>query len=147
MTTHVLLRPAQAADAPAIARLLGQLGYPQSVEDVASRLPQVVAGGACVTLAESGGAVVGLSVGEIGIALNRPGPVARLALLVTDESVRGQGIGRQLVAAFEAWAVAQGAGRATLTSALHREAAHGFYRACGWEATGLRFARDLSLPG
>ena len=63
--------------------------------------------------------------------------------LTIGDAWQGQGIGRRLVEAFEEWALSRGARHVSLTSAMHREQAHGFYRACGWEATGLRFARDL----
>lgn len=139
-----VLRDATPADAAALTPLLDQLGYPSTDEQVRERLRRVMARSGCrVRVAELDARPVGLAVGNLGATLTRDEPVARLSLLVTDEAVRGMGAGRALLRDFEAWAVGQGARNAVLTSALRREAAHGFYRAAGWEATGLRFAREL----
>lgn len=141
------LRPATEADAEAIASLLTQLGYPGTADEARARIrASEGVGSREVTVAVRDGVVAGLAVGEIAATFHRPGPVARLALLVTDESVRGQGVGTALVRWFEQWARERGATRATLESALRREEAHAFYRARGWEATGLRFVRELG-PG
>ena len=141
------IRPCAEADAADIARLLGELGYEATPEQALARLRASVAARARVTAAEVEGRVVGLSVGKLSCTLTRDEPVARLALLVVDEAHRGRGIGRQLVRAFETWAVEQGAVHASLTSALRRVEAHEFYRRCGWSQTGVRFGRDLGPPG
>lgn len=141
-------RSAQPEDAAAAAGLLAQLGYPCSVEQARSRLQQALADARrAIWVFESKGRVVGLCAAEMRFVLTRDEPSTVLALLVTDEGVRGQGGGRALVRHFEDWARARGAISASLTTASHREAAHGFYRACGWQQTGFRFGRDLSLEG
>ena len=139
------VRRATVADAEAIASLLTQLGYPATPDEVRARIhaSEEVASRA-VMVGVLDGAVAGLAVGEVAETFHRPAPVARLALLVTDERARGKGVGTTLVRWFEGWARGRGATRATLESALHREKAHGFYRARGWEATGLRFVRELA---
>lgn len=139
-----LLRPALPEDAAALAELLGQLGYPSSEEDVRERLGRVgCSERRAVIVAELGGRVAGLSVGEIHDVLTSGEPVAKLHLLVVDEGLRGRGIGRMLLRAFEAWAREGGALRLSLTSATRRAEAHAFYRAAGWEETGKRFGRVL----
>jgi ribosomal protein S18 acetylase RimI-like enzyme len=55
--------------------------------------------------------------------------------------LRGQGVGSALVARAEAWAAEHGALRISLTSALHRESAHAFYKARDYEHTGVRLTK------
>jgi GNAT superfamily N-acetyltransferase len=47
--------------------------------------------------------------------------------LVVDERARGAGVGRELVASAEAWAVARGCRRLTVATRITRERAHRFY--------------------
>ena len=56
---------------------------------------------------------------------------------------RRRGVGRALLAAAETWFRERGATRIMLVSGVHRPEAHAFYRACGYEHTGLRFVRHL----
>ena len=67
----------------------------------------------------------------------RPGTT----VLVAEEKARGQGVGSALVARAEEWAVEHGALRIQLTSALHRESAHEFYKARDYEHTGVRLTK------
>jgi GNAT superfamily N-acetyltransferase len=140
-----VIRSATPGDAPAVASLLRQLGYPATPEQAAPRLARAMDDPRrAVFVAEREGRVVGLCVAETRHVINRDEMSAVLATLVTDESVRGQGAGHALVRHFEDWARRQGAISASLTTALHREEAHGFYETCGWTRTGWRFGRDLS---
>lgn len=143
----LLIRPAREEDARELAGLLVQLGYPSSDEAARARLSRLGQGERrLLIVAVLGGAVVGLAVGEIHDVLTSDEPVGKLNLLVVDERMRGQGIGRRLLGAFEEWAQSCGARRVSLTSASRREAAHAFYRAAGWELTGMRFGRYLESP-
>jgi GNAT superfamily N-acetyltransferase/2'-5' RNA ligase len=77
-------------------------------------------------VARRDGRIVGVATGEI-----RDGDDAYLADLVVDRSVRGEGIGAHLLAAFESEAAARGATYATLrTGAGERQ--HGFYLRHGY---------------
>jgi GNAT superfamily N-acetyltransferase len=67
----------------------------------------------------------------------RPGTT----VLVVEEKARGQGVGSALVARAEDWAIEHGALRISLTSALHRESAHEFYKARDYEHTGVRLTK------
>ena len=59
-STVMLIRQADAADAEALARLSGQLGYPADAAAIARRLRGIVAHGAGVVLvAQIDGAVAG----------------------------------------------------------------------------------------
>jgi GNAT superfamily N-acetyltransferase len=68
-------------------------------------------------------------------------PTAWLTTLVVEEEARGRGVGSALVAHAEEWAIRHGAVRISLTSALHRERAHDFYKARDYEQTGVRLTK------
>jgi GNAT superfamily N-acetyltransferase len=147
VAARLALRDARDDDAAALARLVTQLGYPSTEAQLRTRLAAMHDATARRRLfvAESDGRVAGLVVAEVSQAINHDAMTARLATLVVDEELRGQGIGRALVEHFEQWAKAQGATHASLTSANRREDAHAFYRSCGWEPTGVRFGSKLTL--
>lgn len=119
--TDLTIRPAHAADADAIARLLTQLGYPT----------------------ERGGEVVGLATAHILSVLNRPEDVAQLTALVVGENVRASGVGRALASAVEDFARQAGCERLSVTTHEDRAGAQAFYPRVGLELTGRRFGKAL----
>ena len=139
----MLLRAPKDSDAPEIARLLGQLGYPSTPDEVLVRLKALRddAPATMAWVAEADGAVVGVATAREFPGIHVSAPVAWLTVLVVDERVRGRGVGRQLVAGAEAWARRIGAPRLSLTSAVHRKEAHQFYINLGYQQTGVRLAK------
>jgi GNAT superfamily N-acetyltransferase len=141
------IRNATISDAPALAELITQLGYPTTPAQMQTRLPPLLVEPVNGTLvAELGGRVVGM----IGLRIDRAheydGVQGRILALVVDASARGNGIGTALVAAGERWAAERGAGKIVVTTAKHRERTHEFYRALQYDFTGLRFGKVLSTP-
>ena len=144
MTT---VRAAQPSDAPAIAALLAQLGYPSSVESVPSRLAKLHGEGNVVVVASNAREeIVGLASAVSFAVIHTDTPVAYIIALVTDEKVRGQGIGRQMVRGLEEWARDRGCPRLSVTSGEHRHDAHAFYSRSGYPRTGRRFTKNLEAP-
>jgi GNAT superfamily N-acetyltransferase len=138
------IRTMTAADAPRVAALLGQLGYPSEEGSVPARLVRMAGERRAIAIvAERGEEIAGLAAGQIFHAIHADEPVAFLMALVVDETARGGGVGRALVAHVEAWARAQGALRVSLPTALYREAAHRFYEHLGYVKTGYRYTRSL----
>lgn len=143
--SNVSVRDAEARDAPAIASLCGQLGYPTPGEAVATRMDRVRENGQTrVVVAVVDEAPVGLATIHLRHMLNHEAPIGQLTLLVVDERVRGQGVGRILVAESEAWARARGCKRFVVTTALRRDDAHAFYEKLGYTHTGRRYGKDFS---
>lgn len=138
------IRDARAADAEAIADLLGQLGYPAAPGAVGSRLERLVIVGDRVLVAEVAERVVGLAHLHVSPTIEHERPAAKLGALVVDESHRGEGIGRALAEAMEAEARARGCGIFFVTTAERRDDAHAFYERLGLERTGRRYGRTLS---
>ena len=140
----LIIRPVKTTDAPDLARLVSQLGYPSSAEEMTERMEALFRRPDYVLfVAETSGRVVGLVGAFLGYALEFSGPWGRLMGLVVDEPFRGQGIGRRLMEWIEGWLRDHGATRLTLTSGKQRADAHRFYRRLGYEETGLRFSKSL----
>jgi GNAT superfamily N-acetyltransferase len=137
------IRDARAADAAAIADLLGQLGYPTEPAGVKARLERLVIVGDRVVVAELAGVVVGLAHLHVSPTIELERPAAKLGALVVSETHRGQGIGRALVDAAETEARLRGSGVFFLTISDRRDDTHRFYESLGLEQTGRRYDRTL----
>lgn len=144
MSTRCTIRIATPADAPVIATLLGQLGYPTNAAEAARRLSTLTSTNDRVVVALVDGAVAGVATAQAFRTIHTPGSVVWITSLVVDTAARRHGVGAALVADLESWAREVKAGRIAVTSASHREDAHGFYARLGYERTGLRFAKALA---
>ena len=135
------IRDAAAVDAPALAELIGQLGYAATPAEVAARLEAQMAGGGGTLVAVEGGKVVACASWSLTRVLHRPGPVGRVSMMVVTEALRGRGIGKALVRAVEARCAGLGCVLVEVTSNVRREEAHRFYEGLGYERTSFRFAK------
>ncbi len=139
------IRSAVASDAPALASMLGQLGYPTDAAEIPGRLARMAERpGTTVFVAVQRHTPVGMVTVHLLPSLHTSEPVAWLTAVVVDESVRGTGVGSALVEHAEDWARRQGAKRLSLTSHLRRLEAHEFYKKRQYEHTGVRLAKDLT---
>ena len=144
----ITVREAGEPDAPEIARLLGELGYPSTAAEVGERLGYWSADpySRVLVAADPGGGLAGsLSLHAIP-HLEKTGRTARIESLVVDAGVRGGGVGRLLVAAGEDVARQWGCGTMEVTSSRRRDDAHAFYRRLGYvDQCGVsgRFLRAL----
>jgi GNAT superfamily N-acetyltransferase len=68
-----------------------------------------------------------------------------MTAVVVDESARGQGIGRLLVAAAEEYFTERGCAMVEVTSNKKRLDAHRFYEQLGYTGTSFRFAKSLPI--
>jgi GNAT superfamily N-acetyltransferase len=142
MTVDV--RDAVIEDAEAIGRLITELGYPTTHEEMRQRLVTILADAAYGTfVADAGANVVGVTAASLGRYYEKDGVYSRLLVLAVSSTVQGLGIGSRLVEAVERWSVARGARDVIVTSALRRVEAHGFYERRGYARTGYRFVKQL----
>jgi GNAT superfamily N-acetyltransferase len=129
------LRPAEAEDATAIAKLATELGYPSTAGEVHSRLERLRSAGAdahAVFVAErEGGEVVGWLHVFAAARVESP-PFAEIGGLVVGSEARGEGVGERLVRAAEEWARARGLSELRVRSNVVRTRAHGFYERVGF---------------
>jgi GNAT superfamily N-acetyltransferase len=134
-TAPVRVRPMARADLDAVAALSVQLGYPIAGDALAHHFellreqPENA-----LLVAEQGDdeQVVGW-VHVAGRVSLETGPFAQISGIVVDERVRGQGVGRALMAVAEAWAAERGYDVMRLWSNIVRERAHHFYENLGYE--------------
>jgi predicted N-acetyltransferase YhbS len=139
-----VIRQAEQRDAEALARLIGQLGYEASANEVSDRLALMEVEGRAVLVAERDGAVVGCLTTSVMRVLHRPAPVGRISMMVVEQALRGQRIGAALVRAAEELLAEQGCYMVEVTSNLKRTEAHRFYERLGYERTSVRLAKELS---
>jgi GNAT superfamily N-acetyltransferase len=142
--TGVTVRPARLEDAGDLARLFDQLGHPQTVEGLRDALEEAGADPrAGILVADDAGGVVGAATYYFVPVVHDRRRWCRVTALVVDAERRGEGIGRLLLKAAEAAAVAAGCSRIEATSALHRLDAHRLYERLGYGRTSAHFLKRL----
>lgn len=132
-SSRITVREARISDAPRLAPLAKQLGYASTPEEVAARLPGILADSEhIVFVAEQES---GELVGYVDVFLFRTAASnvrAEIAGLVVEEKSRSQSIGRILVARAEDWTREKGCSECGLRSNVIREGAHHFYENLGY---------------
>ena len=128
------IRRAKSSDAPRLAELSGQLGYPATAAQLRARLRGIrPASQHAVFLADSAkdGVVGWLHVSKQHLleSENR----AEVNGLVVAEGQRSLGAGARLLAAAEDWARKHGCKSMSVRSNVIRERAHAFYERNGYE--------------
>ncbi len=137
------IRAADSVDSEAIARLLAELGYEATPDDVGERLQRLARAGEPVLHARRGEETLGCLSWHVTPNIHRPWPVGRITMMVVAKGARRRGIGRALVRAAEERMVQRGCGLVEVTSNVKLRAAHAFYERIGFERTSHRFARSL----
>jgi GNAT superfamily N-acetyltransferase len=122
--TSIRIRKARRSDAERIAQLSGELGYPATPAQIATRLRQLKpASKHAVFVAESPDAATGL-VSDIRAEVNG---------LIVAEGQRSAGAGAKLLEAAEEWARRHGGQAMNVRSNVIRARAHVFYERNGYE--------------
>lgn len=140
------IRPARSTDAPELARLATQLGYPSTTAQVVRRLEAFFSKSECaVFVAEGeGGALAGFVSVQSRHQIESD-PDAVIEGLVVDASDRRRGVGRALMAEAEGWARGQGLGRVRLRSNTIRTEARAFYESIGYRVVKTQNAFQKTL--
>ena len=131
------IRLAALDDAPQIAKLSGELGYPCTAEQVRQRLERILGHPEhAVYLAEVSGDAGGSRViGWAHVQVRRvveSDPQAEVGGLVVAQGYRRSGAGRLLMEHAEQWARTCGLGVVMLRSNVLRAGAHAFYERLGY---------------
>lgn len=138
------IRDATLSDATALARLMSELGYETTPEEMKSRFQSILENSAYKTLvAEIDGEICGMIGTLVQPGYEHNDPSGRIAALVVSARKRRCGIGRALIAAAEKDFAAKGVKRIALTTQLARKEAHQFYEMLGYERNGWRFVKKL----
>jgi GNAT superfamily N-acetyltransferase len=141
------IRAALPEDGPAVSALLRELGYEVPADAAATRLRHLGASGSDAVylyMADGNAAPLGVIAVHWTHILHLPAPSARITSLVVSEKARRQQVGERLIAHAAEVVRAAGCGSLELTTGLHRDGAHAFYRALGFTEKSRHFQRPLS---
>jgi len=130
----VTIRPATTADAPRLAALLTDEGYPAGETDLAARIERFSTPESHVLVAEAAGEVIGFVAFHLVPRFETDERFARIVALVVDPGVRERGIGKRLMADAERAAGAAGAAFLEVTSGHHRPEARKLFESLGYDA-------------
>ncbi|WP_270181395.1 GNAT family N-acetyltransferase [Alkalihalobacillus sp. CinArs1] len=141
-----MIREAISRDVKGLAHLMGELGYPTSVEEMEKRMCIIFENQYYQTYVYVDGDVV---VGMIGFMhcyrYESSDSYIRINGFVVDSHARGKGIGKSLLHFAESWAEENGASLVTLNSGNRPERidAHAFYERCGFVGSATGFYKKL----
>jgi GNAT superfamily N-acetyltransferase len=139
---HPQIRPADRADAAAVAALAGELAMSFTFAGPAfgASFPALLADPqACLLVAAGGDGPVGYLLGFRHLTFYANGPVGWVEEILVRGEYRRSGAGRELMAAFEEWAREHGCALVALAT---RRAAP-FYRALGYEESAVYHRKML----
>jgi GNAT superfamily N-acetyltransferase len=146
----MLIRGIREADAPAVACLADELGYPTTVAQALARIERALARpdeGAFVAEYKDGSVIGWVHV----FAAHRleSDSFAEIGGLVVDEARRRQGVGAALLSAAERWAAERGYARVVVRSNTVRVEARRFYERRGFAEikSQLVFAKAVTGVG
>jgi GNAT superfamily N-acetyltransferase len=151
-TAPAHIRPGRAEDAPALARLCTELGYPSGEAQVRERLRRLDDADHGLFVAETPGA--GEARGEgalLGVVdvherlVLEEDPFAELIALVVTGDARGEGVGSALVAETVRWARGRGLPKLWVRVSLWREGTPGFYERLGFRLYKEQRVFELAL--
>lgn len=129
-----------------MSALLRELGYEVPVDAAGERLRQLAASDhdAVYLYIDSHAVPLGVIAVHWTQMLHLPAPSARITSLVVSGKARRQRVGERLIAHAAEVARRAGCGSFELTTALHRDGAHAFYRALGFTEKSRHFQRPLA---
>lgn len=142
----VEIRTIRAGDAAMVARLCLDLGYEATEVEISERFAKLsTLADNRVWVAERDGMVIGWVHCRGAHSLQSP-PAMEISGIVVSLSCQGQGVGRRLLQACEAWARQCGYQAIRLRSNIQRVEAHAFYRHLGYQQqkTSHSFALNLT---
>lgn len=91
----------------------------------------------CIMVAEVNNEIIGMCTAQLVITTAEGGTAALIEDVVIKEEYRGQGIGRQMMNALEAWAWQKGVKRLQLLADRSNTPALEFYKRLNWNRTQL----------
>jgi GNAT superfamily N-acetyltransferase len=143
---EVAIRPAETADAAALAELMTQLGYPTRTSEMEMRMEAICADKNYTTfVAVSEGQVCGMIGTRISYSFEHNSAGGAILALVVSEKVRGHGVGHGLIAAAENDFVQRNIRRVAVYTHFRRLEAHEFYEKLGYTKNGFRLVKELPI--
>lgn len=133
--TGIRIRKARRSDAERIAQLSGELGYPATATQIATRLRQLKPSSKHAVFVAESAAAAGV-VGWVHVSVSHVLETdirAEVNGLIVADGRRSAGAGAKLLEAAEEWARAHGSRAMNVRSNVIRERAHAFYERNGYE--------------
>ena len=137
----ILLRPAHATDAEAIATMFTDEGFPAGPSDIVARLERFGTAHARVIVAEHEGALLGFIAIHALPRFEHDDWIVRILALVVDAGARERGVGRALMAEAERVGREVGAAFIELTAGHHRPEARQLYESLGYDSSMTTYLR------
>jgi ribosomal protein S18 acetylase RimI-like enzyme len=139
-----MIRAAVMADAPQLAALMTQLGYPTQVKEMRARLRSIfLDNGFRTFVATEDEQIVAMAGTSEQASYEHNDRTGRIVAMVVSDNARRKGVGRQLMRAVEKSFRSRGVRRIVLNARAERVEAHQFYQALGYRKAGWRFAKLL----
>jgi GNAT superfamily N-acetyltransferase len=129
------VRTVTPADLPGVRKLLEELGYASSLDEVARRVATLTGGSGGLLVVDGPAYIVGFASYDLWFAFAEGAWVCRLSALCVAGPVRRGGVGEALVAEVERIAASHDCTLIELSSGRRpgRASAHAFYPALGFE--------------
>ena len=129
------ISPMLLNDAPDVAQLASQLGYPVKPEEVVANF-QFIRDNSSQEVFVARTEIMGPAIGWLHAFVHfsvATGPRCEIGGVVVDESFRGRGVGTQLMLAAEAWAKSKNLAGIRFSSRTSRTDAHRLYERLGYQ--------------
>lgn len=140
-TPQIVLRPAHAGDASAIAALFTDEGYPAGPSDIVARLERFDTPDSRVVVAEHDATILGIIAVHAIARFEHDDRIVRIVALVVDAGARERGVGRALMGEAERFGREVGAAFVELTAGHHRPEARHLYESLGYDSTVTAYLR------
>jgi ribosomal protein S18 acetylase RimI-like enzyme len=137
----VTIRPAEAADAEAIAALFTDEGYPAGPSDIVERMTRFASEHSRVVIAEHEGTLLGFVAVHALPRFEHDDRILRVLALVVDAGARDRGVGHRLMTEAERIAGELGAAFVEVTAGHHRPEAYRLYESMGYDASIAAYLR------
>ena len=137
----VTTRPAETADAEAIAALFTDEGYPAGPSDIVERMTRFASEHSRVLVAEHDGELLGFIAIHALPRFEHDDRILRVLALVVDAGARERGVGHRLMNDAEDIARDLGAAFVEVTSGHHRPEARRLYESMGYDASVAAYLR------
>ena len=142
---HWVIREATIADSERVARLVSELGYPTSTDQMRQRFNAILSDNGYETLVACDDkeilGFVGTRIGPLYEADEQYGHIMILAVATKHQR---RGVGSMLMQAAESRLIKRGAGVLVVASGNHRGGAHAFYESLGYTFTGRRYKKSVA---
>ncbi|MEK3735472.1 MULTISPECIES: GNAT family N-acetyltransferase [Paenibacillus] len=142
----LLIRNFEQKDLEAVTSLMRELNYPTTLNVMRERMEAMSADPLhCNMVAELDGKVVGMIMLRQVKSFVKTEQVTQITSVIVTSNCRGQGIGKRLIRAAEAWGKQQGSNLLFLVSGNREELApeHAFYEHIGFEKNCYQFSKKL----